>query len=177
MKSKVRTSQERAVMISTAVLSNDTIVLYTTQTTSRNDKGASMVTWNNITKHQHQFSQGSIDYVKLSLHRLTRNTSRKLLQNSKNILFHRIFYWLSNYLTVWFLQRSITWWPDTRQVQLDDNYGYRLTGLILSLFNATSAWEVLLAYCSMYKQYILHGLTSVLHSSLLTAKSVDLVAT
>ena len=50
----------------------------------------------------------------------------------------------------------------------------KATGLIFSLFNIASAQEVPFGI-PQYIQCILHGLTSVLHSSFLTAKSVDLV--
>jgi len=50
-------------------------------------------------------------------------------------------------------------------------------GLIFSLFNTASAQDLPFGILQ-YIQYILHGITSVLpcvHSSLLTAKSVNLV--
>ena len=49
----------------------------------------------------------------------------------------------------------------------------KATGLIFSLFDITSAREVPFG-TPQYVQCILHGLTGVLHSSLLTAKSIDL---
>ena len=48
------------------------------------------------------------------------------------------------------------------------------TGLIFSLFDVASAQRVPFGI-PQYVQCILHGLTSVSHSFLLTAKSVDLV--
>ena len=49
-----------------------------------------------------------------------------------------------------------------------------VTGLIFSLFNVASVREVPFGILQ-YVQCILSGLTSVLHSSFLTVKSVDLV--
>ena len=46
-------------------------------------------------------------------------------------------------------------------------------GLIFSLFDVASAQEVPFGI-PQYVKCILHGLTNVLHSSLLTAKGVDL---
>jgi len=50
----------------------------------------------------------------------------------------------------------------------------RDTGLIFSLFNVASAWEVPFGV-PLFMQCILHGLTFVSHSPLLTTKSVDFV--
>ena len=50
----------------------------------------------------------------------------------------------------------------------------KATNLIFSLFNVATAQEVPFGI-TQYVQCILQGLTSVLHSSLLTVKSVNLV--
>ena len=49
----------------------------------------------------------------------------------------------------------------------------KVTGLIFSLFNVASAREVPFGI-PQYVHCILHGLTGVLHSSLVTVKSVNL---
>jgi len=50
----------------------------------------------------------------------------------------------------------------------------KATGLIFSLFNVASAWEVPFAM-PLYIQCILNGFTRATHSSLLTTKGIDFV--
>ena len=71
--------------------------------------------------------------------------------------------WLNALLTDWLMPSDY-----------HDSITANPTSLIFSLFDITSAWDVPFGILQ-YIQYILHGLTSVLHLSLLTAKSVNLV--
>ena len=62
-------------------------------------------------------------------------------------------------------------WP--RETSLHNSITAKPTGLIFSLFDVASPREVPFGI-PQYVQCILHGLTGLPHSSLLTAKGVDL---